>query len=71
MNNETKRLAAVAMVCFFPTASAGLFIQKKSPEQAVFLFRLSIYFFLSLLSIAGFMVVIYGGRWIEVIGAFF
>ncbi len=71
MNSETKRLAAIAMVCFFPTALAGLYMEKKSQQRAVFLFNLSICLFLFMLSIAGVLVVTYGGRWIEVIGAFF
>jgi len=71
MSEEIKRLAIIATCCFFPTALLGFFFYKNNEAKAVFLFRLSIYVFLFLLSVAGVYIVKEGGGVIPPMGSFF
>jgi len=71
MNNETKRLAIVATICFFPAAIAGWLFYPKSEQTALRFFRLSIYIFVIAVMLAGLVVVTKGGALIKPMGSFF
>ncbi len=71
MNSETQRLAVVATICFFPTAIAGWLMNKKKPETALKLFRVSILIFLVIVSFLGVIAVTGGGKIVEALGTFY
>ena len=71
MNSETKRLAIIATICFFPIAIVGWLTNQSSPAKAQILFRLSICIFLLVLSLLGAYAVIGGGKVVEALGTFY
>jgi hypothetical protein len=71
MSDETKRLAIVATIFFFPTALAGWWFYSKSEKLSLTLFRLSIYIFLAAVLVAGVIVVTKGGQIVKPLGSFF
>jgi hypothetical protein len=71
MNPETKRLAIVATLCFFPTALVGWMLYAKSEKQAMYFFRFSVYLLLLVVMVAGIVVVTKGGQLIKPMGSFF
>jgi hypothetical protein len=71
MNGETKRLAIIATIFFFPTALAGWWFYGKSEKISLIFFRLSIYIFLTMILITGVTVILNGGKLIKPMGSFF
>ena len=71
MNAETKRLAIIATVCFFPTALVGWLLLNKDESRAVNYFKFSIGAIMTLVLIAGIVVVLKGGQIIKPMGSFF
>jgi cytochrome b561 len=71
MNPEAKRLAIIATFCFFPTALAGWWLYPQSEKRALKLFRFSIYVTMTIVMIAGLVVVTKGGLLIKPMGSFF
>jgi cytochrome b561 len=71
MSAETKRLAIVATIFFFPTALAGWWFYPKSEKTALTFFRLSIYLFLGVILLTGVLVVVKGGQIVKPMGSFF
>lgn len=71
MTDDIKRLNAVALFCFFPTALTGMLLYKRSENTGVLLFKISIYIFLTITTAAAIYVVIAGGNAIPVLGSFF
>jgi hypothetical protein len=71
MSSETKRLAVVATIFFFPTALAGWWLYGRSEKLSLLFFRLSIYLFLAVVLFAGIVVVTKGGQIIKPMGSFF
>ena len=71
MNGETKRLAIIATIFFFPTALAGWWFYGKSEKLSLPFFRLGIYIFLSVLLVIGVVVVTKGGQIVKPMGSFF
>ncbi len=71
MSKGLKYLAAIAIFCFFPTGLAGVLVYHKSEARALMLFRISIYMFLAITTVAGIYVVLQGGNLIKILGSFF
>ncbi len=71
MNSETKRLAIIATIFFFPTAIAGWLLYEKSSDRALQFFRASIYIAAFYLCVLGTIAVTMGGNIVEALGTFF
>jgi len=71
MNSDTKRLAIVATIFFFPTAIAGWVLYNKSSSRAIKLFRISIYIAVFYLCCLGAYAVTRGNTVVEALGTFF
>ena len=71
MSSETKRLAIVATIFFFPTALAGWWFYGKSEKLSLTFFRASIYIFLAAILVVGTLVVTKGGQMVKPMGSFF
>ena len=71
MKQETKRLAIVATIFFFPTALMGWWFNSRDEKLSLTFFRLSIYIFLGAVLFAGIVVVTKGGQIIKPMGSFF
>ena len=71
MSPETKRLAIIATICFFPAALVGWWFYPKSEKLALSLFRCSINLILVVIFLAGIIVVIKGAQIIKPMGSFF
>ena len=71
MNSETKRLAIIATIFFFPTAIAGWLLYDKSSALALRLFRISIYITVLYLCALGAYAVTRGSTIVEALGTFF
>jgi heme A synthase len=71
MNGETRRLAILATIFFFPTALMGWWYSGKSEKLSALFFRISIYLFLAAVLLVGVIVVTKGGQIIKPMGSFF
>jgi hypothetical protein len=71
MSSETKQLAIIATVFFFPTAIVGWMLYPKSADTAIKILRLSIYISLLYLCCLGAYAVTEGSKIVEALATFF